>query len=161
MGMFHGYVSLPEGTYILRRSWLVNQRSRNKSLIAGLIWGNQWLIKVLWGLVSGGGTLGGGTWRIIQWLVSGYIITMVIVSPQDLFFFPFPNGLLLDGFGGKWLGSHPIYYRHEVVKAIWKGCLTTRSLADLDTWLITMVSKSPNWGYSPSKWPKWGINRGF
>ena len=41
------------------------------------------------------------------------------LRPQDLFFFPFPNGLLLDGFGGKWLGSHPIYYRHEVIKAIW------------------------------------------
>ena len=22
-------------------------------------------------------------------------------------------------------------------------------------WLITMVSESPKWGYSPSKWPKW------
>ena len=28
-------------------------------------------------------------------------------------------------------------------------------------WLITMVSKSRNWGYSPSKWPKWLINRGY
>ena len=28
-------------------------------------------------------------------------------------------------------------------------------------WLITMVSKSPNWGYSPYKWPKWLINRGY
>ena len=28
-------------------------------------------------------------------------------------------------------------------------------------WLITMVSKSPNWGYSPCKWPKWLINRGY
>ena len=28
-------------------------------------------------------------------------------------------------------------------------------------WLITMVSKSPKWGYSPSKWPKWLINRGY
>ncbi len=27
-------------------------------------------------------------------------------------------------------------------------------------WLITMVSKSPNWGCSPYKWPKWLINRG-
>ncbi len=25
----------------------------------------------------------------------------------------------------------------------------------------TMVSKSPNWGYSPYKWPKWLVNRGY
>ena len=30
-----------------------------------------------------------------------------------------------------------------------------------DKWLITMVSKSPNWGYSPSKWSKWLINGGY
>ena len=30
----------------------------------------------------------------------------------------------------------------------------------LSKWLITMVSKSPNWGYSPYKWPKWLINGG-
>jgi len=28
-------------------------------------------------------------------------------------------------------------------------------------WLITMVSKSPKWGYSPSKWAKWLINGGY
>ena len=28
-------------------------------------------------------------------------------------------------------------------------------------WLITMVSKSPNWGYFPSKLPKWLINGGY
>ena len=28
-------------------------------------------------------------------------------------------------------------------------------------WLITMVGKSPKLGYSPSKWPKWLINRGY
>ena len=28
-------------------------------------------------------------------------------------------------------------------------------------WLITMVSKSPNWGYSPYKLPKWLLNRGY
>ena len=27
-------------------------------------------------------------------------------------------------------------------------------------WLITMGNKSPNWGDSPSKWPKWLINGG-
>ena len=28
---------------------------------------------------------------------------------------------------------------------------------DLYTWLITMVSKSPKWGYSPYKGPKFGL----
>ena len=28
-------------------------------------------------------------------------------------------------------------------------------------WLVTMVSKSPNWGYFPYKRPKWLINRGY
>ena len=28
-------------------------------------------------------------------------------------------------------------------------------------WLITMVSKSPKWGYSPYKWPKWLIKRSY
>ena len=28
-------------------------------------------------------------------------------------------------------------------------------------WLITMVSKSPNWGDSPSKWAKWFVNGGY
>ena len=28
-------------------------------------------------------------------------------------------------------------------------------------WLIAMVSKSPNSGCSPSKWPKWLINGGY
>ena len=28
-------------------------------------------------------------------------------------------------------------------------------------WLVTMVSKSPKWGYSPYKWPKWLVNRGY
>ena len=28
-------------------------------------------------------------------------------------------------------------------------------------WLITMVSKSPNWGCSPSQWPKCLINGGY
>ena len=28
-------------------------------------------------------------------------------------------------------------------------------------WLITMVSKSPNWGYSPSKWPRLLMNGAY
>ena len=27
--------------------------------------------------------------------------------------------------------------------------------------LITMVIESPNWGYSPSKWPKWLVHGGY
>ncbi len=36
---------------------------------------------------------------------------------------------------------------------------TWRTIPD-NKWLITMVSKSPKWGYSPHKWPKWLVNRG-
>ena len=34
---------------------------------------------------------------------------------------------------------------------------------DLDTWLICpwLVYKSPKWDYSPYKWPKWRVNRGY
>ena len=28
-------------------------------------------------------------------------------------------------------------------------------------WLVTMVSKSPKWGYSPYKWPIWLIHGGY
>ena len=28
-------------------------------------------------------------------------------------------------------------------------------------WLITMVSKSPKWDCSPSKWAKWLVNGGY
>ena len=34
----------------------------------------------------------------------------------------------------------------------------TWRIIPLSRWLITMVSKSPKWGYSPDKWPKWLIN---
>ena len=37
----------------------------------------------------------------------------------------------------------------------------TWRIIPLNKWLITMVSKSPKWGYSPSKWPKSLINRGY
>ena len=42
----------------------------------------------------------------------------------------------------------------------WHGVPTWR-IIPISKWLITMVSKSPKWGYSPSKWPKWLINRGY
>ena len=39
--------------------------------------------------------------------------------------------------------------------------LGTWSIIPFSKWLITMVSKSPNWGYSPSTWPRWLINGGY
>ena len=47
------------------------------------------------------------------------------------------------------------------VKLQWwpKWCGTWR-IIPFSKWLITMVSKSPNWGYSPSKSPKWFVNGG-
>ena len=33
--------------------------------------------------------------------------------------------------------------------------LPTWRIIPVSKWLITMVSKSPNWGYSPYKSPKW------
>ena len=36
----------------------------------------------------------------------------------------------------------------------YKGDYTWR-IIPFSKWLITMVSKSPKWGYSPYKWPKW------
>ena len=37
----------------------------------------------------------------------------------------------------------------------------TWRIIQVSKWLITMVSKSPTWGYSPYKWPKWLVNRGY
>ena len=37
----------------------------------------------------------------------------------------------------------------------------TWRILPVSKWLITMVSKSPKWGYSPYKWPKWLINGGY
>ena len=38
---------------------------------------------------------------------------------------------------------------------------TTWRIIPFSKWLITMVSKSPNWGCSLYKWPKWLINGGY
>ena len=38
---------------------------------------------------------------------------------------------------------------------------TTWRIIPFSKWLIAMVSKSPNWGCSPYKWPKWLINGGY
>ncbi len=43
----------------------------------------------------------------------------------------------------------------------WKPKELGGASQDLDTWLITIVSKSPKWGYSPYKWLKWLINGGL
>ena len=37
----------------------------------------------------------------------------------------------------------------------------TWRIIPLSKWLVTMVSKSPNWGCSPCKWPKWLISGGY
>ena len=37
---------------------------------------------------------------------------------------------------------------------------TSRTIP-VSKWLIIMGSKSPKWGYSPYKWPKWLINGGY
>ena len=37
----------------------------------------------------------------------------------------------------------------------------TWRIIPVSKWLITMVSKSPKWGCSPYKWPKWLVNRGY
>ena len=39
--------------------------------------------------------------------------------------------------------------------------LDTWRIIPVSKWLVTMVSKSPKWGYSPYKWPKWLINGGY
>ena len=45
----------------------------------------------------------------------------------------------------------------------WWGSLggTTWRIIPVSKWLVTMVSKSRKWGYSPYKWPKWLINGGY
>ena len=50
----------------------------------------------------------------------------------------------------------------EVLEAVVldEGPLTWR-IIPVSKWLVTMVSKSPKWGYSPYKWPKWLINGGY
>ena len=48
------------------------------------------------------------------------------------------------------------------INDVWsQGWINTWRIIPISKWLITMVSKSPNWGYSPSKWPKWLINGGY
>ena len=52
----------------------------------------------------------------------------------------------------------------EVVGGVvknWVLGMGTWRIIPVSKWLITVVSKSPKWGYSPYKWPKWLINGGY
>ena len=42
-----------------------------------------------------------------------------------------------------------------------KPSIPTWRIIPVSKWLINMVSKSPKWGYSPYKRPKWLVNRGY
>ena len=49
----------------------------------------------------------------------------------------------------------------KLMDSKWESSKTTVTATGLEKcWLITMVSKSPNWGCSPSKWTKWLIDGG-
>ena len=57
-----------------------------------------------------------------------------------------------------------IHYQPQLVQDFshqqYKQILTWR-IIPFSKWLKTMISKSPKWGYSPSKWPKWLILWGY
>ena len=42
-----------------------------------------------------------------------------------------------------------------------KPSIPTWRIIPVSKWLINMVSKSPKWGYSPYKRPKWLVTRGY
>ena len=52
------------------------------------------------------------------------------------------------------LEGGPLLVINEVKTPTWR-------IIPVSKWLITMVSKSPKWGYSPYKWPKWLVNGGY
>ena len=70
---------------------------------------------------------------------------------------------------GGWLISHDNMDLRWKVKA--QGANKNRPLEivgivawriiPVSKWLITTVSKSPNWGCSPYTWPKWLIHGGY
>ena len=49
----------------------------------------------------------------------------------------------------------------EITRMVRSPGMGTWRIIPFSKWLITTVSKSPKWGYSPYKWPKWLINRGY
>ena len=58
------------------------------------------------------------------------------------------------------LECSPLFGEDEPILTIifFKGVVQpppTWRIIPVSKWLITMVSKSPKWGYSPYKWPKW------
>ena len=59
--------------------------------------------------------------------------------------------------GGKLRGN----LERKIGRFLFEIELLGGSSHDLYTWLITMVSKSPKWGYSPYKGPKWLVNGGY
>ena len=52
------------------------------------------------------------------------------------------------------------WYSAGFVSKKWWMAIAWR-IIPFSKWLITMDSKSPNWGYSPSKWAKWLINGAY
>ena len=59
--------------------------------------------------------------------------------------------------------NHSSNLQPELRRAWW-GCMafaTTWRIIPFTEWKITMASKSPNWGCSLYKWPKWLINGGY
>ena len=46
----------------------------------------------------------------------------------------------------------------QEIQGMWQD---TWRIIPFSKWLITMVSKSPKWDYSPYKWPKWLIYWGY
>ena len=55
---------------------------------------------------------------------------------------------------GKKAFLRAIWNINEPIRITWR-------IIPFSKWLITMVSKSPNWGCSPYKRPKWLINGGY
>ena len=66
-------------------------------------------------------------------------------------------------------GGEAFYTKNLLISRKWCHTVFDKIYIYIDTWRIiplskwlkTMVSKSPKWGSSPSKWPKWLINRGY
>ena len=73
---------------------------------------------------------------------------------------PTPNtAQFLGQIDGK-IDSESAIWFFMILPGILPLCTATWRIIPFCKWLITMVSKSPNWGYSPSKWHTWRINGG-
>ena len=83
---------------------------------------------------------------------------MVVTLPKTNIFAP-KNGWLEDEFP---IGARPIF-RGYVSFREGNRLIRPYFLEDHPrtcNWFISMVSKSPNWGYSPSKWHFHGLQMG-